>query len=61
MGSLVAESVGAYNSISTKIIIFYVAMNLYVVYMQYMFTSAEEELSLAKNVYQNVQEFQSMN
>ena len=42
MGSLIAESVGAYNSISTKIIIFYVAMNLYVVYMQYMWTSAEE-------------------
>ena len=50
--SLILEAVGEYTAYSTKILIFYVGMNTYVLYMQYMFTvsNKENEIKLYKAV-----------
>lgn len=54
--SLYIESVGLYGLWSTKIIIFLMAMNLYVVYMQDMFSPFTEETQTKVNFHPIQQE-----
>ena len=46
--SLIIESIGLYGMWETKILIFLFAMNLYTLYMQYMFTPANQ-IEIQKN------------
>lgn len=53
--SLILEALGEYTAYSTKILIFYVGMNTYVLYMQYMFTVPTDGVDKAVQLYKTVE------